>query len=164
MADSYLRLDYEKYKCAEFNRRVYSKATKFHGFATELRRMYNKIFDYQSVSKIRQDDKELTFFTSSEHCIEYKGYSIGFMAKFKEVCAEGVTEYAVEEYSYFAKNESSYFRFDGTDIGEKVGHPYFHLHLKENGSPRIQTHSVTPYDFLAFVLDITNSCEELGSL
>jgi hypothetical protein len=150
--------NYLSYKESIQNRSVKTKKD-FSSLVGEIKNMYHKIFNYSALS-INDDRKKMMIFTKENTVLEVNGWKITFSIDFR--CKDGrANEFELHKYSYVMKNEDQYFRFEGTDEGEQACHPYYHLHIKEDGAPRIATHIVTPYDFLVFIADMSQQCEKL---
>jgi len=121
--------------------------------------MYQKIFNYSAYS-INDDSSKLMIFTKDKEPLKIDDWEISFSIDFKQ--RDNLpNEFELHKYSYVMKNSKHYFRFEGTDEGEEACHPYYHLHIKEDGHPRIATHIFTPYDFLIFIADMSQKCERL---
>ncbi|MEA2029421.1 MAG: hypothetical protein U9N49_10665 [Campylobacterota bacterium] len=150
--------NYENYKTSVQNRSV--KTTKnFNSLVGEIHKIYYKLFEYSAFS-INGKASELMVFTTKNTPLKLDDWEITFSIDFK--LKEGfANEFELHKYSYVLKNEEQYFRFEGTEEGEEACHPYYHLHIQEDGAPRIATHIVTPYDFLVFVADISGNCDKL---
>lgn len=153
-----LRANYESYKVSVQNRSVKTKKD-FNSLVGEIKLMYQKLFDYSAFS-INDNRTELKVLTKENTPLRLDHWEITFSVDFK--LKEGVAnEFELHKYSYVMKNASQYFRFEGTDEGEKACHPYYHLHIQEDGAPRIATHVITPYDFLVFIADMSQTCDKL---
>ena len=154
-----LKSNYESYKQSVQNRSV--KTTKdFNSLVHEIQSVYQKLFNYQAYTDVNTDKKTLTIFTKKDAYLKHENWEITFSIDFK-LKSGFANEFELQKYSYVMKKGSQYFRFEGTDEGEKACHPYYHLHIQEDGAPRIATHVVTPYDFLIFIADMSGSCEAL---
>lgn len=153
-----LKTNYVGYKESVQNRCVKTKKD-FNSLVGEIKLMYQKLFDYSAFS-INDDYSKLMIFTKQDTPLKLQNWEVTFSIDFK--LKSGIAnEFELQKYSYVMKNETQYFRFEGTDEGEKACHPYYHLHIQEDGAPRIATHVVTPYDFLVFIADMSGNCEAL---
>jgi hypothetical protein len=150
--------NYENYKASLQGRSVKTKKD-FNSLVGEIKLMYQKLFNYSAFS-INDNRTELKVLTKENTPLRLDHWEITFSVDFKlkEGCAN---EFELHKYSYVMKNASQYFRFEGTDEGEHACHPYYHLHIQEDGAPRIATHVITPYDFLVFIADMSQTCHKL---
>jgi len=155
-----LKSNYESYKASVQNRSVKTKKD-FNSLVGEIKLMYQKLFDYSAFS-INDNHAELKILTKENAPLKLNHWKITFSIDFK-LKAGCANEFELHKYSYVMKSDSDtrYFRFEGTDEGEKACHPYYHLHIHEDGAPRIATHVVTPYDFLVFIADMSQTCDKL---
>ncbi|MDD2780631.1 hypothetical protein [Sulfuricurvum sp.] len=156
-----LKTNYVGYKESVQNRSVKTEKS-FNSLVKDIQVVYEKLFGYSSVTTINANVPKMMVFTKAETPLKLDHWEITFSIDFK--LKEGfANEFKLHKYSYVMKSDSDtrYFRFEGTDEGEKACHPYYHLHIKEDGAPRIATHVVTPYDFLVFIADMSGSCEAL---
>lgn len=154
-----LETNYKSYKASVQNRSVKTEKS-FNSLVKDIQVVYEKLFGYSSVTTINANVPKMMLFTKAHTPLKLDHWEITFSIDFK--LKEGfANEFELQKYSYVMKNGSQYFRFEGTDEGEKACHPYYHLHIQENGAPRIATHVVTPYDFLVFIADMSGSCEAL---
>ncbi|MCX6074263.1 MAG: hypothetical protein NTY39_08095 [Campylobacterales bacterium] len=153
-----LKANYESYKASVQNRSVKTKKD-FNSLVGEIKLMYHKLFDYSAFS-INDNRTELKVLTKENTPLRLDEWEITFGIDFKQ--KEGyANEFELHKYQYVMKSDRHYFRFEGTDEGEQSCHPYYHLHIQEDGAPRIATHIVTPYDFLVFIADMSHKCELL---
>jgi len=153
-----LEENYKNYKDSIANRSVKTKKN-FSSLVGETKQMYQKIFNYSAYS-INDDSSKLMIFTKDKEPLKIDDWEISFSIDFKQ--RDNLpNEFELHKYSYVMKNSEHYFRFEGTDEGEEACHPYYHLHIKEDGHPRIATHIFTPYDFLIFIADMSQKCERL---
>lgn len=155
-----LKTNYVGYKESVQNRSVKTKKD-FNSLVGEIKLMYQKLFNYSAFS-INDNDSKLMIFTKQDNPLIIQNWEVTFSIDFK-LKSGLANEFELQKYSYVMKSNSDtrYFRFEGTDEGEKACHPYYHLHIQEDGAPRIATHVVTPYDFLVFIADMSGSCEVL---
>lgn len=153
-----LEENYKSYKDSIANRSVKTKRD-FNSLVGEIKLTYQKLFNYSAFS-INDDKSKFMIFTKKGEPLKIDDWEISFSVDFKQR-DDLANEFELHKYSYVMKNSKHYFRFEGTDEGEESCHPYYHLHIKEDGHPRIATHIFTPYDFLVFIADMSQKCESL---
>lgn len=161
MVRTSLKANYESYKASVQNRSVKTEKS-FNSLVKDIQMVYSKLFGYASMMDINADGTKMMIFTKAQNPLKLDHWKITFSIDFKRK-ADCANEFELHKYSYVMKSDSDprYFRFEGTDEGEKACHPYYHLHIQEDGAPRIATHIVTPYDFLVFIADMSQTCDKL---
>lgn len=154
-----LKNNYDNYKDCVTNRSV-NTSKNFNSLVHDIKTMYYKLFNYSALSNIKEDLKNSILFIKEDTPLVIENWEITFNLDF-QLKNNYANQFELLKYSYVMKNETQYFRFDGTHEGEHACHPYYHLHIVESGVPRIATHLVTPYDFLIFIADMTHTCPKL---
>ncbi len=154
-----LEENYTSYKQSIESRSVKTEKN-FNTLVNEIKNIYRKLFDYSVFTTIMIDSSKLMIFTKEGEPLKIDDWEIVFSVDFRQRDTLA-NEFELDKYSYVMKNSEHYFRFEGTNEGEKACHPYYHLHIKEDGHPRIATHIFTPYDFLIFIADMSQQCERL---
>ncbi len=153
-----LEENYQSYKESISNRSVKTKKN-FSSLVGEIKQMYQKLFNYSAFT-INDDKSKFMIFTKKDELLKIDDWEITFSVDFKQK-DNIANEFELHKYSYVMKNNEQYFRFEGTDEGEEACHPYYHLHIVEDGHPRIATHIFTPYDFLVFIADMSQHCDRI---